>query len=203
MNMISFGEVKIMPFQEATVLYFSLNQKVNEHTVLEFRLLLPEEKKDSYIERITAEEKIALVVKKDEKEDKIFYGKTLYMEIETGANVYELRGKAVSYTKDIDIKIKSRSFQNKDETYAKLAKGIVGEYQKADFEDNIFLSNKTGKFILQYQESDWEFLKRMASRYNAPLIPIATREAPVFSIGINKNWKEIELNTINYKVKKI
>lgn len=201
--MISFGDVQIKPFENETILYMSVKEKINEHTTMTFRLLVSEEKKDTYINTINSQEKISLFVKKlDGQEETLFWGKLQNLKVENQGGVYELLGEAISYTKDFDIKLKSRSFQNKELTYDKLMENIISKYEKAHFNNEIIKNKKTGKFIIQYRETDWEFMKRMVSHFNAALIPICTKDSPLFYIGTYHDSKEEELLNINYVMSK-
>lgn len=149
MEMISFGDVQIKPFDNETILYMSVKEKINEHTTMTFRLLVSEEKKDTYINTINSQEKISLFVKKlDGQEETLFWGKLQNLKVENQGGVYELLGEAISYTKDFDIKLKSRSFQDKELTYDKLMENIISKYERAHFNNEIVKNKKTGKFII-------------------------------------------------------
>jgi phage baseplate assembly protein gpV len=203
MEPISFGEVKINPFEFISVLYMSINQKMNEHCIVSFRGRVLEEKKDEYIDSMNSNTAIDITVKdKEGKESSIFKGKISNLKIENSGGVYEVIGEAVSHTKDLDIKLKSRSFQNKDMSYDTLFKDISGEYSGSRYIDNYSKGKKIGKFTMQYNESDWEFLKRMASRLNAPLIPIITLDKPSFYLGLPEGGVIEEINSVNYIVGK-
>ena len=49
---------------------------------------------------------------------------------------------------------------------------------------------KVGRFLLQFQETDWEFIKRVASIEHLGLIPDMTGKQPRFFIGLPKGREE-------------
>ena len=58
------------------------------------------------------------------------------------------------------------------------------------------------KFILQYRETDWQFLKRLASHFNTGLIPDDKFAKPKFYFGVPKKASKGKLKNFNYRVKK-
>lgn len=58
-----------------------------------------------------------------------------------------------------------------------------------------------GKCIIQYDETDWQFLKRMASHFGAVLLPEAAADMPKFWFGMPEG-RPAELSDTHYCVKK-
>ena len=81
------------------------------------------------------------------------------------------------HTFNLDLKLKRRSFQNKDMKYTQLIDEVIKDYS-GDYIDVVAKGSTTDKFIIQYDESDWEFLKRMASHFNAGLVPDTYSDKP-------------------------
>ena len=61
---------------------------------------------------------------------------------------------------------KQKSFQNENSTYGDIFNQINSGYNNIQMVDNITNGAKIDKFIVQYKETDWEFLKRLASHFN-------------------------------------
>lgn len=53
---------------------------------------------------------------------------------------------------------------------------------------------RTGGTLIQYQETDWRFLKRMASQLGLPLVPDTSYYYPRFYLGLPEgekgNWEK-------------
>lgn len=60
----------------------------------------------------------------------------------------------------------------------------------------------TNRFILQYDETDWEFIKRVASRPNKGLIPDVRHEGAKFYIGIPQGREEQQVPKTAYTVRR-
>ena len=75
-----------------------------------------------------------------------------------------------AYTRSIlmDQEKRCRCFQNTAMTYGELAKVILQEYSQSDILIT-FPDIPIGSMAVQYQETDWQFLKRMVSLVKAPL----------------------------------
>lgn len=55
---------------------------------------------------------------------------------------------------------------------------------------------------MQYDETDWQFLKRMASHFYSPLIPAVGYGVPKFYFGLPMGLSKGEIQSTNYKVTK-
>lgn len=71
----------------------------------------------------------------------------------------------------LDEKKHLRSFQNPHMKYMQIFQEITAEYKQAEIFFSEPWEEKTGELILQYYETDWEFLKRIASRRHQFLVP--------------------------------
>ena len=89
----------------------------------------------------------------------------------------------------LDQKKSNRVFQKKVQTYMGIA-GIV----TADTEHSACIlpgsDMRTGGTLIQYQETDWNFLKRMASQLGLPLVPDISYYYPRFYLGLPEGEKK-------------
>ena len=110
------------------------------------------------------------------------------MEIkeERGYRIADIQ--AVSGTILLDQKKSNRVFQKKVQTYMGIA-GIV----TADTEHSACIlpgsDMRTGGTLIQYQETDWRFLKRMAPQLGLPLVPDTSYYYPRFYLGLPEGEK--------------
>ncbi|HEX3077067.1 MAG TPA: hypothetical protein VHQ24_09415, partial [Lachnospiraceae bacterium] len=56
------------------------------------------------------------------------------------------------------------------------------------------------EFLVQYKETDWEFLKRLASHHGASIIPFYKTSGIRFYIGEFVNGKDVKVDPVTYKV---
>ncbi len=95
---------------------------------------------------------------------------------------------AVSGTILLDQKKCNRVFQKKAQTYMGIANTIT-----ADTEHSACIlpgsDMQTGGTLIQYQETDWNFLKRMASQLGLSLVPDTSYYYPRFYLGLPEGEK--------------
>ena len=96
---------------------------------------------------------------------------------------------AVSGTILLDQKKCNRVFQKKAQTYMGIANTVT-----ADTEHSACIlpgsDMQTGGTLMQYQETDWNFLKRMASQLGLPLVPDISYYYPRFYLGLPEGEKK-------------
>ncbi|TVX92045.1 hypothetical protein FPZ44_02630 [Paenibacillus agilis] len=68
--------------------------------------------------------------------------------------------------------------------YEDLIHDIIASYSNSDCIDMASNNKTIPKCLVQYEETDWQFIKRLASHFGAVLIPDATMEGPKFFYGI-------------------
>ena len=110
------------------------------------------------------------------------------MEIkeEKGYRIADIQ--AVSGTILLDQKKSNRVFQKKVQTYMGIASTVT-----ADTEHSACIlpgsDMRTGGTLIQYQETDWRFLKRMASQLGLSLVPDTSYYYPRFYLGLPEGEK--------------
>lgn len=182
-NIHTYQNIKIEPFELKGIKKLKIIKKPNEHTRLMFTGVLREEVNTQYIENIMEQKLVKVTINGGmENESVIFSG--LIEKIGTGkmSNRYVIEAEAVSHSKSLDIKRIKNSYQQFDMSYNTLMQKAAAK-QKGGIMDKITNGRVTGEFILQYNETAWEFLKRMASRFNAPIIAEDRLDSPYVYIG--------------------
>lgn len=201
MGSFIYHDIEITPFELKSLIELKIEKKINQHTRLFFTGIVPEEKKDSYIEMTKAETSVEVKRMDGDKDTPVFNGIVVNVEIKNVKGIYYIQVEALSKTYCLDIKLKDRSFQNSQMSYDALVKEVISEYE-ADYKDSASQGKTIEKFTLQYQETDWEFLKRMASRFYTGLVPDHVSEKPRFQFGISEVESEGVLEEDNYMVRK-
>ena len=88
----------------------------------------------------------------------------------------------------LDQKKSNRVFQKKVQTYMGIASAVTAD---TDHCACILPGSdmRTGGTLIQYQETDWRFLKRMASKLGLPLVPDTSYYYPRFYLGLPEGEK--------------
>ncbi|WP_052410420.1 hypothetical protein [Paenibacillus durus] len=77
---------------------------------------------------------------------------------------------------------------------------VFSDYSGSDKLDEAFGSRPTNQFIMQYQETDWGFLKRLASHAGAMLLPNITAHRIQIWIGIPEARRQIALEDAPFRM---
>ncbi|WP_058486165.1 contractile injection system protein, VgrG/Pvc8 family [Defluviitalea phaphyphila] len=194
-NQLTYQDIKVeIPYKIKTITKIAVEKKINEHGKAEIQGILEEDVQDDLIMNASLKDKVEIKCKA-KKEQTIFTGVVIDIKLKHVNKVKYIKIKALSHSFLMDIKKKSRSFQNKDNTYENIFKKIIREEYKGDYIDTLTKKASQGASIIQYQETDWEFIKRLASHFNGVIVPETTGDTPKIWIGIpnGESYKEEEL----------
>ena len=178
-----------------------IEQAINEHAILNLTALLNYASEINFAINNNARDIIEVVVEKDGQNATIFKGIVKKTEIKKMENTYILHLIGVSASFLTDLEIKSKSFQNKTMTYSEVMKTVLRQ-------DGGRLGGLVGndtairRFIMQYKETNWEFLKRMASHFNAGLVPSIMSHTPDITVGIPEGTPRGTIEKYNFYVTK-
>lgn len=123
-----------------------------------------------------------LYVQKRAKEITLFYGIITQLEITCsgGSMLLVLEARTLSYL--MDIEKRSRSFQHKEALYSEIVGTVLAEHQvNYHF---CATDREIGEWLIQYEETDWQFLQRVVSSLGVSLTPAADYEHSAVYIGI-------------------
>ncbi|MED1798054.1 HNH endonuclease [Brevibacillus porteri] len=192
----------VSPFEIQSLQDVRIVKKVNEHARLFVTGIIPEEKSDRYIEMATSEDTVALnLVENGSLTKTLFKGLVDSVSVNFIHGVYHLELEAVSHTQRMDGQRKLRSFQNKKMSYASLLDEITKDYPGSDYLDHASNGAPLGTIAIQYQETDWQFLKRLASRFGSILVAEAVADTPKFWFGLPEG-RTAQLTDASYTVSK-
>lgn len=177
-----------------------ITQNYNQHAELYLSGLLKEENKDKYEQTIKSTKSIEIYTS-EEKKKCLFKGIVQESSLKHQGDVYFIIIKGISYSYLMDINKKSCSFQNQRMSYRSIFKKVVSPYE-GKVQDNISDSKNIEKMVVQYDETDWEFLKRLASHFNRGLIPDVTFDSPCIVFGIGEEYNVGTLDSFEFSIKK-
>ncbi|WP_432775578.1 hypothetical protein AAFJ72_20870 [Brevibacillus gelatini] len=137
--------------------------KPNEHAQLYLRGIVDDSETVNAVLQAASDDEIRLYDTDGESETTIFKGVVTSVQIAHRQGVYaiELEGQSGSF--QLDVTNKRRSFQQAGMTYPKLVQEIIKTYPGYNVNVSIGEGIQIGEPIIQYDETDWELLKRLAS----------------------------------------
>lgn len=125
----------------------------------------------------------------------LFAGIVTDVSLYQSADMKMIKITGKSYSWLMDLTKKSRSFQTTEMTYEALANQVIGDYPGS----SLFFAappQPIGKLIVQYEETDWEFLKRLMSMLGLTVTPDSQRPGIMLYAGV----PDLELQEISHRV---
>lgn len=148
---------------------FSMDASFNEHVSVELGLLVEEETIEPAIHGIADGDGIE--VYEDGRDGILFAGKITDTWMKKERGLCSMSLKALSYTMEWSLAPVSQSFQDLDLTYEQVLKKVLLDQPGAEIIDSVTQGAAIPDFLIQYEESDWTFLVRLASHFGTFLIP--------------------------------
>lgn len=165
-----FQNLRLSGYEVEEILECKIQGNMGEHTTAYVKALLKEEAKEELIHTTSTHYPIEIYVQDKDKKISLFYGVATKVSVHFEAEVYWLYLEAKSYTYLMDITRHSRSFQDIQMTYHEVIKSIVKHYSHAECILNI-PNIPIGQLLVQYEETDWQFIKRITSTFNEGVFP--------------------------------
>lgn len=191
-----------LPIEDVLV---TIDKKLNEHTVAKIKGRVKQSILDKFVLATNTSTNLQIEYEIGKDNILLFSGVIVKVEAESEGieqnAVYYLEFEAYSYTYLMDIQYKKRSFQDVHMTYDQLIRKIIQDYPQSDYLNNVGGTETLNSLTMQYQETDWQFLKRIASKFYAPLIANHSFKSPKFSFGLNPDGSSVSvLDNLNYKL---
>ncbi|WP_258013973.1 contractile injection system protein, VgrG/Pvc8 family [Paenibacillus polymyxa] len=192
------------PFQPLHIEQLQITRTINDHAYLHISGMLSEEQGVACIGQNLDQEPIVIRQVNDQGQSlrRLFHGIVTRMSVHCVRGVYTFELEAASHSYQMDIKRKRRSYQDIHRTYDGLVTALVRKYQYGDAIDTISNHAKLETFVLQYEETDWAFLKRLASRFGSVLVPEVTAASPKVFFGMPEGKQHKVERDVFYRVRK-
>ncbi|MEY8268875.1 RHS repeat-associated core domain-containing protein [Lachnospiraceae bacterium 64-25] len=160
-----------------------IRQRMNEHGKTMIKALVEEEKAMEIVERAASTLSVH-ISRADGKKQTIFCGKAEQIRAEKEQGLFYLYMDFCGYTREWDLTEKSQSFCKGKDTYGQVLTKALSEYGKAQIRDEITQGALIPGILMQYEETDWTFLKRLASHFSTYLLADNTAEYGKAYFGI-------------------
>lgn len=178
-----------------------VKEKINEHTEAWFTAGISEEDISTAMNKLDADSQIKIKLTTGKEEQTLFEGMIYDYRIRQLGGLYKVEFYVISLSYRFDIKIKKKSYQNQYSYYEIFQSIIKGAYKG----DLLFSGDKDevqNKTYLQLDETDWAFMKRLASYIKLPIMNHMGNSRPQLLIGFPPREpvqiKEYEFTMKNY-----
>ena len=186
-------QLKIEPFEYIALQEFTINRTINEHATATLTMRIKDEWKEEYM-GILAEEtwvRITGIDKADggEINTVLFYGIVTGYSFSQDGYETLMKLNMTSGTILMDLKQHFRVFQREETLCTDIHQKIAAAYPDSQVLCTEGGEDKTEGVLVQFQETDWEFLKRLAGRTGLYLVSDALKKGTKYTIGLPEGTK--------------
>lgn len=174
-----------IPF--VSLLEMEICHDINAHAILTLHVAAEKESQEEILRRDWFGTPIYVF----RKENELLFAGSLEKIIcrkENQMLMMEISG--ISETVKLDRYKKRQSFQNTELTYKEIVQKVIEGYAGTEVIWGIKEDKEIGKPIIQYDETDWEFLIRLSSHFREPLIAGTETIKPSFRFGMNDGKRQ-------------
>lgn len=194
--MYSLHDIEVKDFPIKEILKCEVEFAIGKHSTL--ILLAYVENEDYFLNEMPEFEDMEVLLHEGDKKSILFTGVVASVQVmESGqAKVIQIEGKSRSFL--LAQARHSRSFQNTKISCRELVKEVVKGYEGYDENTLSYTGEDTEikKLIVQYQETDWDFLQRVLSGTGLVITPDSAKEGLKLYAGI----PDFEAEDIPYHV---
>ncbi len=165
---VSYKELFLSSMKTEYIRELEIRQEPGQHGSMYLEAVLSGEAKENEIHGIG--ETLTLMYEKDGKEKPLFYGVIDKVQTVKDGESLILRLDAWDATRLMDTDKRLIAYQDLDMTTHQLIDKIMKTYPGADYKVHV-PEEKIEQILVQYEETDWEFLKRVFAKYHAALYP--------------------------------
>lgn len=191
--------IRITPFRMERIMECNIVKRVNEHGRAFVKGYISAEEEKKYMNLVSTEPTVQIEAVSEEGESAvIFSGMVKDCRIRNSNRVLTMELSLITHTYLMDLNPVIRSFQIPGMPYQKIFDTVTGGYPgggciMAERGDAV-----TKDLIVQYQETDWEFLKRLSSHLNTVVLPSYKTDGAKCYIGLPK-WTGItKISPVTY-----
>lgn len=193
--------IQLLPFEFISILNIDIHKSLNNHATVKLSGRISEKQEEALMSTTIKNTSIALMILDDENQQKLIFSGIVkdFLIQETGdSRILQLN--CISSTYLMDTAKRTRVFQNAGTTYNAVLEKLntYGDY-------GCILSSGDGaainRMIVQYGETDFEFVKRLATHFHTSICPAYLSGGVKYYFGIPNNNKSFEL-TEDYAIRR-
>ncbi|GAB6088104.1 AHH domain-containing protein [Alkaliphilus crotonatoxidans] len=189
--MAGFDQIRVsVPYPIKTIEALEIKWPLNDHATVYMKAILDEGANVNSTINATLEDTIHIYsIQGGEKT--LFKGLVTKVKTSNQQGIYQIQIEGTSGSILLDTRKKSRSFQNINMVYPALLKEIIEEYPGHDYINTMGDGTKIKSPVIQYKETDWQLIKRLASQFNSVIVCDIMEKKPRFFFGFpqGKNYR--------------
>ena len=196
MDAITYGSLfLILGSTRLSVLTCCISENPGKHGFLSADAETQEELKDYLL--YEEDGHIGLFVMLGETIKPLFYGTVTCMEVKAQGGRCVLHLEALTESYQMDLTVRNRSFQDVAMTSHQLIQKILEPYSQSQILFSIE-DKALGQIMVQYQETDWEFLNRVLSAYGASAYIAGNEPGIYLRVGLMDTEEDADWDLLPY-----
>lgn len=195
--------IQATPFEFLNVIEYHGTLSLDEHGIVIIKGIIKTDKEKRYLQLIS--EGVWTEIFKSNEDGSslmLFCGVAMEGQINAYGNVKELTLKVVTGSCLMDVEEHTRSFENANITRKEILKYLMSNYAEEGVVVNTKYDARLGGYLCQYKETDWQFIKRIASSCSAHIIPNYVNRGVKIFFGCPSQAKSKIVNDNEYSIKK-
>lgn len=195
--------IQIAPFNFLNITEYNSTLKLNEHGIVVIKGIIESNKEEQYLRLISDGAWTEIhQIGEDGTKTMLFCGLAKEGQINSCGGVKELTLKVITGSSLLDVHEHTRSFENEKMTKSKILKYLVANYPDGYALINSKCDGEIGEYLCQYKETDWQFIKRIASGCDVQIIPNYINRGVKFFFGLPDQTKNEILNSNIYAIQR-
>ncbi len=194
-------QIRLEPFETLSVLDYEMIQEPNHHGKANITVQINADREAEYLSMAKGETNMWIKVSAECEEGEritLFYGILHRMMMHKQGSTTTMELELVTGTILLEGKAHFRTFQKDGTTYRELVDICNDEYDDAATIMTVGRERVLPRFVLQYKESDWTFLKRVCAMAGGMLMPANTVKGIKYFFGMPNSGESTELDTDSY-----
>jgi len=176
--------IEITEFEFLSILSLTIDVEINKHACAIITGLISDENAAAYREKLTQDvwTRISAIDENKQSTD-VMNGIVAGFSMESFPHRTILTLKIMSGTWLMDCETHFRTFQNPNLSYEQVMEVIGKGYTDSYFAGISAIKSPIGGLLLQYLETDWEFIRRIASHFGSYITPSVAHTGAVYYVG--------------------
>ncbi|WP_052410421.1 contractile injection system protein, VgrG/Pvc8 family [Paenibacillus durus] len=192
----------IWPYGDVRLNQIEMTHELGEHARLWITGRIQSDQEEAIAARASSIDEIELWYTDTGGQHPLFMGQLYSVDIVHLHQEVQVTIQVISHSFKLDTELKNRSFQQVNQQYVDIIDAVLSDYSGSDKLDEAFGNRPTNQFIMQYQETDWSFLKRLTSHAGAMLLPNITAHQIQIWIGIPEARRQIALEDVPFRMRR-
>lgn len=178
--------LKLKFFDDFRVSDCTGTQEINEHMEYCFKGIIPIARMKEYAALGSGDCWPHVYAMNEDREEIWLCGVIKDMVLKVTGQTCQMQLTLTSGTELMDLQKHTRTFQEKSLRYEQLLDTCNSGYEQAAKIMTVGKSRQIGELVVQYQETDWAFIKRLASQNHTVVVPDAETKGSKYYFGLPK-----------------